>query len=51
MRAKKITFDFFDFSVTIILQPKSPPRPDNDNDQREYWGDDMKSLLDRYLEK
>jgi len=27
MQAKKIVFDFVDFCMTIILQPKTPPQP------------------------
>lgn len=45
---KKIVLELVDYFVTISFRPKTPPKPNNDNVEYDFWSDEMKEFYERY---
>ncbi|MGT2500437.1 hypothetical protein ACVOMS_05630 [Bradyrhizobium guangxiense] len=48
MKPNRKTLEFDDFVVTIIVEPKGPPKPHNENVRYEHWNEELKDLFDKY---
>jgi hypothetical protein len=48
MHTEKKVIELLDLIVTLIVRPKKPPKPDNDNVPYDHWSEELKELLDDY---